>query len=317
MELRHIRYFLAVAEQRNFTRAAEKLGIAQPPLSQQIQALESELGGPLFRRVPQGAELTPAGDAFLVEAKLTIAAAERAKLAAMRAQRGAVGRLLLGITTSATFNQIIGSTIDAFHRTWPDVQLALEELTTAALYERVLRGELDMAFVRPGDGDPSGVNLRHLPDEATFIALPADHRLAQHEALRLTEIAREPFIAFPREVGPSLYDEIAVACHANGFTPHVVQYVQHIASTVTLVAAHLGVSIVPMSISQIKLDGVVYIPIEGRAPIARLALVTAKGVRSAISQNFLSLLPSPRGAFDDPCPHPAGQHSEALPSLSV
>ena len=227
MELRHIRYFLAVAEQRNFTRAAEKLGIAQPPLSQQIQALEGELGGPLFRRVPQGAELTPAGDAFLVEAKLTIAAAERAKLAAMRAQRGAIGRLLLGITSSATFNQIIGSTIDEFHRTWPDVQLALEELTTAALYERVLRGELDMAFVRPGDGDPSGVNLLHLPDEATFIALPANHRLAHHETLRLTEIAREPFIAFPRELGPSLHDEIVFACQANGFTPNVMQYVQH------------------------------------------------------------------------------------------
>ena len=291
MELRHIRYFLAVAEQRNFTRAAEKLGMAQPPLSQQIHALEDELGGLLFHRVPHGAELTPAGDAFLVEARLTIAAADRAKLAAMRAQRGAIGRLLLGITTSAAFNPIVSSTVDEFHRTWPDVQLGLEEITTAALYERVLRGDLDMAFVRPGFGDPSGVNLRHLPDESTVIALPANHRLAQHERLRLTDIAREPFVMFPREVGPSLHDEIVAACQASGFTPDIVQYAQRIASTVTLVAAHLGVSIVPAAIAQIKLAGVVYRTIEGRAPVARLAVVTAKGVRSSIAQNFLSLLP--------------------------
>ena len=291
MELRHIRYFLAVADEHNFTRAAEKLGIAQPPLSQQIHALEEELDALLFHRVPHGAELTPAGEAFLVEARIALAASERAALAAARAQRGETGRLLLGFTTSAAFNPIISSTVDDFHHQWPDITLSLEEQNTSVLFERVLRGELDVAFVRPGASDPEGIRLKHLPDEETVIALPANHRLAANKSLRLTDIRCEPFILFPREFGPSLYDEIFSACGSVGFTPDIRQETQRTASTVNLVAAHLGVSIVPVSITQIQLAGVIYKPIDGAAPVARLALASAKAVRSPISQNFLGLVP--------------------------
>ena len=290
MELRHIRYFLAVADARNFTRAAETLGIAQPPLSQQIRALEAEVGAQLFHRVPHGAELTAAGAAFLGEARLALAAAERAKIAAARAERGEAGRLFLGFTTSAAYNPIIPASVDAFHHRWPDVVLSLEEMNTAILYEQVLRGDLDAAFVRPGADDPDGVHLKLLDDEATVIALPANHRLASRERLRLTDIAGEPFILFSRRFGPSLYDGIMDACRACGFTPEITQDAQRTASTVNLVAAHLGVSIVPVSITQIKLAGVVYRPIEGPAPVARLAFATPKGKRSPITQNFLSLL---------------------------
>ena len=291
MELRHIRYFLAVADARNFTRAAEALGMAQPPLSQQIRALEDEIGAQLFHRVPHGAELTAAGEAFLAEARLALAAAERAKVAAARAQRGDSGRLLLGFTPSAAYNPMIHAVVDDFHHKWPDVALSLEEMNTALLYERVLRGELDAAFVRPGADDPDGILLRPLADEDTVVALPANHPLTSRERVRLLDIAGEPFILFSRRFGPSLHDEIMSACRACGFTPVVTQDAQQTASTVNFVAAHLGVSIVPASIRQIKLAGVVYRPIEGPAPTARLAFATAKGVRSPITRNFSTLLP--------------------------
>ena len=291
MELRHIRYFLAVADARNFTRAAETLGMAQPPLRQQIRALEEEIGAQLFHRVPHGAELTAAGEAFLAEGRLALAAAERAKVAAARAQRGDSGRLLLGFTPSAAYNPMIHSVVDDFHHKWPDVVLSLEEMNTSLLYERVLRGDLDAAFVRPGADDPNGVQLKLLADEDTVVALPANHPLASRERVRLSDIAGEPFILFSRSFGPSLYDEIMRACRGCGFTPVITQDAQRTASTVNLVAAHLGVSIVPASITQIKLAGVVYRPIEGPAPIARLAFATAKGVRSPFTRNFLNLLP--------------------------
>ncbi len=294
MELRHLRYFLAVSDEGNFTRAAAKLGIAQPPLSQQIRSLEDELGVQLFHRVPHGAELTVAGAAFLQEARLAVAAAERAKIAAARAHRGETGRLLLGFTPSAAFNPLISSTVDAFHDRWPAVNLSLDELNTTLLYQRLARGDLDAAFVRPAADVPEGIHLRLLPDEPMVIALPANHRLAaagEGAKLHLREIARERFILFPREIGPSLRDEIFAACRACGFTPDAVQEAQRVTSTVNLVAAHLGVSVVPASITQIRLPGVIYREIEGPAPVARLALGTAKGVRSPISRNFLDLLP--------------------------
>ena len=291
MELRHLRYFIAVAEAGNFTRAAEKLGIAQPPLSQQIRALEEELGVQLFHRVPHGAEPTAAGSAFLVEARLTMAAAERAKTAARRAHRGEAGRLLLGFTTSAAYNPIISASVDAFHHKWPDVSLSLEELITSLLYERLLRGDLDAAFVRAGDDEPEGIRLKHLGDEETVIALPGNHRLTAHERLRLLDIAREPLILFPRHAGPSLRDEIMAACKVSGFSPTLGQEAQRTADTINLVAAHLGVSIVPISLTQIRLSGVAYRPIEGPAPVARLAFATAKGNRSPLVRNFLGLLP--------------------------
>ena len=291
MELRHIRYFLAVADAGHFTRAAAALGIAQPPLSQQIRALETEIGVQLFHRVPHGAELTAAGEAFQREARLALASAERAVWAAQRAHRGESGQLKLGVTTSSTYNPLISETIEAFHGRWPDVAISLDELNTVALFGRVLRGEIDAAFVRPAAERPDhGIVLTPLPDEPTVIALPSNHRLAARASLRLGDLAGEPLILFPSQVGPGLREEILAACAACEFTPVLGQEAQRIADTINLVAAHLGVSIVPRSLTQVHLSGVAYRPIEGPAPIARLALAFAKGSRSPMLRNFLDLL---------------------------
>ncbi|MBX4872096.1 LysR family transcriptional regulator [Rhizobium bangladeshense] len=290
MELRHLRYFLAVAEEGNFTRAAGKLGIGQPPLSQQISDLETEVGAALFHRVPHGAELTAAGTAFLGEAKAAVAAAEKAKLAAQRANRGETGRLSLGFTASSAFNPIVSTTIRSFRARWPEVRLALTEMNTLALMQKLERGELDATFMRPGLDDPAGIRLRRLADEPMVIALPASHPLARHSSLPLAALANEPFILFPRLVGLSLYDDVVLACRKAGFELTVAQEAPQISSVVNLVAADLGVSIVPASISQIRLEGVVYTPIDGPPAVARLALAMLKTHRSPVTENLMSLL---------------------------
>ncbi|MGO7214886.1 LysR family transcriptional regulator [Rhizobium ruizarguesonis] len=290
MELRHLRYFLAVAEEGNFTRAAGKLGIGQPPLSQQIRDLEREVGAALFHRVPHGAELTAAGAAFLGEAKASLAAAEKAKLAAQSANRGETGRLSLGFTASSAFNPVVSTTIRRFRARWPEVQLSLTEMNTLALMQKLERGELDATFMRPSLDDPTGIRLRRLPDEPMVIALPASHPMARRSELPLAALADEPFILFPRLVGLSLYDDVVLACRKAGFELTVAQEAPQISSVVNLVAADLGVSIVPASISQIKLEGVAYRPIKGPPAVARLALAILKTHRSPVTENLISLL---------------------------
>ncbi|KAB2687077.1 LysR family transcriptional regulator [Brucella tritici] len=291
MELRHLRYFLAVAEEGNFTRAAANLGIGQPPLSQQIRDLENEIGVALFHRVPHGAELTAAGTAFLGEAKASLAAAEKAKLAAQGAARGETGRLALGFTASSAFNPTVSGTIRKFRARWPDVRLTLTEMNSHLLMEQLVRGEVDAAFIRPGLENPKDVRMKRLADEPMLIALPSHHPLAVHPKLPISALANEAFVLFPRIVGLSLYDDVVEACRNAGFEMIVAQEAPQMPSVVNLVAADLGVSIVPTAIAQIKLAGVTYRPIEGEPLLARLGLVSMKNNRSPLIDNLISLLP--------------------------
>ncbi|HHV67400.1 MAG TPA: LysR family transcriptional regulator [Ochrobactrum intermedium] len=291
MELRHLRYFLAVAEEGNFTRAAAKLGIGQPPLSQQIRDLENEIGVALFHRVPHGAELTAAGTAFLDEAKASLAAAEKARLAAQGAARGETGRLALGFTASSAFNPVVSGTIRKFRARWPEVRLTLTEMNSHLLMQSLLRGEVDAAFIRPGLENPKDVRVKRLADEPMMIALPSHHPLAVHPELPISALANEAFVLFPRIVGLSLYDDVVEACRKAGFEMIVAQEAPQMPSVVNLVAADLGVSIVPAAIAQIKLTGVTYRPIRGEPLLARLGLVSMKNNRSPLIDNLISLLP--------------------------
>jgi len=291
MELRHLRYFLAVAEEGNFTRAAAKLGIGQPPLSQQIRDLENEIGVALFHRVPHGAELTAAGTAFLDEAKASLAAAEKARLAAQGAARGETGRLALGFTASSAFNPVVSGTIRKFRARWPEVRLTLTEMNSHLLMQSLLRGEVDAAFIRPGLENPKDVRVKRLADEPMMIALPSHHPLAVHPELPISALANEAFVLFPRIVGLSLYDDVVEACRKAGFEMIVAQEAPQMPSVVNLVAADLGVSIVPAAIAQIKLTGVTYRPIKGGPLLARLGLVSMKNNRSPLIDNLISLLP--------------------------
>jgi DNA-binding transcriptional LysR family regulator len=288
MELRHIRYFLAVAEERHFTRAAAKVGIGQPPLSQQIKDLEAEIGAALFRRVAHGAELTPAGEAFLAMVQEMPALAEQAKNAARRASRGEMGSLRVGFTASAAFNPVVPSAIRAFRRAYPGVALSLAEANTIPLVQGLLDGTLDAAFLRPDDAGSDGLQLRHLSEERMMVVLPSAHPIAASSEIKLAMLKDEPLLMFPRAAGPTLFDTIIAACREAGFEPELGQSAPQIASLVTLVAADLGFSIVPASMRQVAVAGVIYRELAGVAPLARVALAIRRGESSRVVRNFVA-----------------------------
>lgn len=297
MELRHVRYFLAVAEEKNFTRAAARIGIGQPPLSQQIRDLEREIGAPLFRRVPHGAELTEAGRAFYEEALVLIAHADQAKISAQQAARGEIGRLRVGFSGSAAFNPAVPTTIRGFRRTYPAVDLSLLEVNTLLLIDLLRKGDIDAAFIRPALSAPEGLSLFRYEDESMLVALPAAHPLAVREAVEMRDLIEEAFVLYPRTVGLGLYEEVMFHCRQAGFEPHLAidcepelaQEAPQMASVINLVAAEVGISIVPRSMTQMRVAGVVYVPIVGNAPVARLACAIRRGEHLLAARNFMRL----------------------------
>src|ERR1700722_11676130 len=205
MELRHLRYFVAVAEEGHVTRAAERLGIQQPPLSQQIRALERELDAQLFHRKPRGVELTPAGRTFFEEARAILARADAAVAATRRAARGETGRNGLGFTSSASFHPFVPRSIRAFREQHPGVAFSLEESGTTELVEALLANRIDAAFVRSPFGDSPGIIVRPLLEETMVAALPSGHGLSTGgEPLPLAALAGETFILSRPPVRPGL-----------------------------------------------------------------------------------------------------------------
>lgn len=288
MELRHLRYFIAVAEELNFTRAARKVGIGQPPLSNQIRDLENEIGAALFRRLSNGAELTEAGKAFLPEARAILLQAERAKQSALRAAHGERGRLRIGFTSSAVFNPIVPTLVNAFREKYAAVELSLEEAPTARLLERLDAEELDAVFIRPGSGDQLQARCHLLAEDPMVIVLPSNHPRSEMQTLRLDKLAGESFVLFPREAGAGFFDDIIAACRRAGFEPQLGQSAPQITSIASLIAVGLGVSIVPADMVKIDVPGVCYIAIAGEAPTARLTLATRRDERSPVVRNFLA-----------------------------
>ncbi|MCY0389450.1 LysR family transcriptional regulator [Robbsia sp. Bb-Pol-6] len=290
MELRHLRYFLAVAQEASFTRAAARLGLGQPPLSQQIKQLEQELGVRLFRRTSHGVVLSDAGRAFEPEAQRVLDDTQRAMRAAQRAGRGETGILRVGFTGSAAFNAVVPDSIRRFRTAFPKVELTLEEATTSHLLQSLQENRLDAAFIRPGAALTAGLDLHRFPDEAMKIVVASDHPLAGRTGAALVELTHEPFVLFPREIGLSIRETVLEACIAAGFTPRLGQEAPQISSVINLVAAALGVSIVPAAIAKVQVDGVRYLDIIGDAPRARLAVATRVGGAEATVANFLHLL---------------------------
>ena len=289
MELRHLRYFVTVAEELSFTRAAKRLGIEQPPLSQQIRQLEQEVGTSLFQRLPRGVALTDAGASFLLDAREIL---ERVRLAtehALRVARGNLGRIRIGMINSAPFHPFVPRVIREFGQAYPEVALTLEEDITPELAEALRDGAVDVAFVRPLLGETTGLVIEDLFDEEMVVALPEGHRLTRLRSLPLAALAQESFVLFPRPVGSGLYDEVISACRRAGFSPHIGHEVRQVTSIANLVAADLGVSMVPASMQQVLSTGVVYRPIEGDAPKARMSLAYRQDEPSATVRNMIEL----------------------------
>jgi DNA-binding transcriptional LysR family regulator len=292
MELRHLRYFVAVAEEGHVTRAAERLGIQQPPLSQQIQALERELDAQLFRRKPRGVELTPAGRALYDEARAILARVDEAVAATKRAAQGEAGRIGIGFTSSASFHPFVPRAIRAFREAQPLVALALEESGTTELVAALRAQAIDAAFVRSPVGESDDLFVRPLFDEKMVAALPSGHRLSgAGDDLPLAALADETFILYRRPVGPGLHDAIIAACDRAGFSPKIGQEAPRMLSTLSLVAAGLGVTVVPASMSRLEAEGVVYRPIDPSAQLtAPLNLAYRRDEISAAVRRFVALV---------------------------
>src|SRR5215470_3827007 len=213
MELRHLRYFVAVAEELHFGRAAARLHIAQPPLSRQIRDLEREVGTPLFERVARGVQLTPAGRAFLPEARLTLAQAARAQRTAERAARGEVGRLRVGFVEAATYSRVLPEVLGFFRMHLPNIGISLFEMDAHAQADAFRDGRIDLGLLHsvPADADRL-LHVEHVYTDPMIAAVPGTHRVARQTRIALGAFAAESFVLFPRTDAPRLYDDIIASC---------------------------------------------------------------------------------------------------------
>jgi DNA-binding transcriptional LysR family regulator len=285
MELRHLRYFVAVAEELHFGRAAQRLHMAQPPLSQQIKRLEEELGVELLHRTKRRVALTEAGEAFLREASLALSKVEEAAEAARRAGRGETGTLSVGFVGSAAY-EVLPGVLKAFRGRYPDVEVRLEELTTAQQVRALGEGRIEVGFVRPPVGE-EGLAARTVLREPLVAVLPGDHPLSEQGAVPLGALAEEPFVMSPRRLGPSFYDRIVDACREAGFSPRVVQEAVQMQTIIGIVAAGIGVALVPASERNLARKGVVYKSIRGKRPEVEMAVVWRPEEPSAVLRAFL------------------------------
>ncbi|CDG84798.1 LysR substrate-binding domain-containing protein [Janthinobacterium agaricidamnosum] len=290
MELRHLRYFVAVAEELHFTRAAERLHIGQPPLSQQIQALETELGVQLLERSKRWVRLTEAGKLFLDDARRILALSEQAALTARRAQRGEAGELRIGFTFSTPFTPLFAKVINSYRQQFPLVSLTLHEMATLPQIAAIDQRGMDLGFVRPPEAAiPDTVSLSVLRQDPLSLVLPDDHALAAKPSVAIKELEGLPFVMYPNHAGTGIRPQIFRLCRAAGFVPHIAQEAEEASTIIGLVAAGCGVSILPASFDRIRLDGVCYRPISDADAGTTLFLALRKGPASPLVAAFVAL----------------------------
>jgi len=276
MELRHLRYFVMVAEELHFGRAAEKLHISQPPLSMQIRSLEEELGVTLLHRTQRHVSLTQAGHAFLQEARQILARLEQAVLMTRRAGRGEIGELAVGFISVADYN-VLPVVLREFRQRFPLVNLTLRESTTDAQIRDLLGGRIDVGFVLPPIDEPA-LQSACIVREPLVAALPERHPLARRAGkLALANLKDAPFILFPRPMAPGLYDDVVSFCRAAGFSPRVEQEAVQMQTIVSLVSAELGVALIPASLTNLRRTGVTYKALREQSPLIEIHLAWRRG----------------------------------------
>nr|WP_268992165.1 LysR family transcriptional regulator [Pseudomonas aeruginosa] len=286
-----MRYFIAVAEELHFGRAAERLGISQPPLSQQIQALEEEIGARLFERTNRRVELTDAGRLFLDESRQVLAQVDKAVLLARRVHLGELGELKIGFTSSAPFTSTIPSSIHAFRKAYPDVHLDLQEMSSRQVLKALLEESLQVGVIRPL-ALPDAVHWVELFREPLVAVLRADHPLAagSEDGLAIAALAEEPFVFFPRSYGTGLYDQVIALTRQAGFSPRIAQEASEAMTIIGLVSAGLGVSILPASFRRTRVDGVVYRTLSDPEATTAVWLVRRQNEGSPLALSFIDLV---------------------------
>jgi DNA-binding transcriptional LysR family regulator len=290
MELRHLRYFVAVAEQRSFTRAAEQLGIKQPPLSLQIRQLEKEMGTPLLRRLTRGVELTAAGKLFLEQARSILAQVDQAKIDVKRRGRGDTGQIVLGLAGACYFHPLVAIIISQFLKLYPGVVLSPEENYTPFLIAGVRAGKFDAAFVRTPSADFEGLALEPIAEEDALLVLPERPEFKNAASLPLSALAKEKFVITSRRINAPYHEGVIRACEAAGFKPILGQPAPGLVAVIAMVAAGYGVSLVPQSLSRLRLKGVMYLPTRGVRLMVPINLVHRQNDRSPAVKNLVALV---------------------------
>lgn len=270
IDLRHLRYFQAVAQELHFGRAAARLCIAQPALSRQIQQLEQEIGTPLLRRTQRRVELLPAGLVFLQRSNRILEEVERAAIDARRTGAGEFGRLSVGFIHSSTYG-LLPSIVERFRHLYPDIELELHEMPITEQHVALTRGVIDVGLLRPQQA-PSEIQVQPVLEDPFLVAVPLSHRLAGRGAVGLQELEGEPMVMFPHRGSPLFHARILAMCERAGFTPRVVQQATQIHTVAGLVGAGIGLAIIPGTARNLQPRGVHFLDIVDRPEPVHLAL---------------------------------------------
>jgi DNA-binding transcriptional LysR family regulator len=284
MELRHLRYFVAVAEELSFRGAAEKLHIAQPPLSAQIKALEAELRVQLFERTTRSVQLTHAGRVFLEEARAVLGAAAQAQHRAREAQHGLAGALRVGLITPVA-NAWLGGILRRFQREFPAVQLSLFDLTSSEQLRRLRAGELDAGLLRPPVAAPE-LDYKFVGESRQVLAMPAGHRLAKKARLEWKDLHEEEMVLMQPGTQHGFYDAFFAACAKAGAKPRPVQYVNDIQTKMWLISAGFGIAPTTATLAEVKRPGLVFRPLPPGLPPVQVVLAWRRDDPSPVLAHF-------------------------------
>jgi len=289
MELRLLRYFTVVAEELHFSRAAARLHMAQPPLSQQIRRLEEELGVQLLARTKRRVELTEPGRQFLASAREILAQADRAVAQVQREARGEVGEIAIGMVSSASYGDTLPRVLRVYRERHPSVAITLHEMSSGEQQTALREGRIQVGFLRPPLHEP-GLATTTVLREPLVAVLPADHPLASRKRIPLAALAGDPFILIPRSHGLGHLDLVMGACLRAGFTPRIAQEAREIQTVVGFVAAGFGVSLLPETVQRLTHSGVAYVPLTPPKVLIEIAAAHRSGDASPLLAAFLAVL---------------------------
>ncbi|MFT4047669.1 MAG: LysR family transcriptional regulator [Solimonas sp.] len=289
MDIRQLRYFVVVAEEKNFSRAAGRLHVSQPPLSTQVKALEEELGVHLFRRSNRGVALTAAGQVFYDEVRLVLRRLEQACLKAQSAGRGDVGLLAIGFVSIVDYG-VLPPALKRFRAQFPGVEVELHEFTTDAQIKEIRAGRLDLG-IGIGPVDEPDLAFEAIWHEKLVLAAPAGHPLARGDGpVPLAAFASERFIITPRDVASGLHDLIVETCRAHGFAPRITQRARQMQTIISLVASGMGFAIVPESVRHLKRGGVQYRSLRGVGARIELGILRPRNDANPPAERFVAVL---------------------------
>ncbi|WP_407727614.1 LysR family transcriptional regulator (plasmid) [Rhodococcoides fascians] len=301
IEIRQARYFIAVAEELHFGRAAARLDMSQPPLSQAIQQLERQTAASLFHRSSRSVSLTQAGAVFLDHCRILVQRAQQAETAALEAHNGYLGQVMIGAVSSA-FENLLPAALSVYRRTRPDVALQFREIDTHAGPQAVLRNDLDIAIVRQTTSPP-GCRVIPLRRDHFVAAVPSAHPAAARcGPLDLASIAEEAWVWLPRSISPSYHDEMAAACSDAGFTPNARHHANSINTQIAMVECGLGVTIVPHSSALSRSGKAVFLELADPASLTELSMIVRRATEPSID-HFVMCATALTGNQDgDPLP---------------